>query len=570
MSVQCLEIVKRTGIENDPQKALLQLLEDCIAQTGATTGRLYLLSLSNTAYVQLTSPDHSVRNPPQISLLNNKHELDDSLLRRVIGRRMVERVAEVREQPIGRENAPSAISRLLVPIVRDRVCLGVIDLDSEHPGHFTKEHEETIQVASVVAVLLCEKEDTLQLLKELPRPIDYHQPFDEFLDDIMILIATASRMPCIALHELRDDVLYCLKSYGFSEISEEELHISPIDDYQSFQEAVEDKEPVIENHVDQEHVRLLLESLKLQQVQSFIVVPVLVGKVIFGTLLFAVSSEHEYTTLEKSGLVTIANAVGVAIANYQNFHTAEERLFEMATVSAAITTVDVAQSARHEARNHLQNAQDILLLFQKGVVDTLSRQKDQARRWIHSMSQELFDLNNALQKIKTITKPPEREKTLQCLEELWDEAFSLALGRMEHQRIRYNIRGAATTKVAVDYIRHAFLNLIMNSIDSLKESKKQGRSIEVTIDPQSERAKDIVMRYVDNGQGIDPSKLRPSLDEGVRPVTDIFLAGISSKPGGSGHGLYLVRKIFTDHNGSIDLKEYRNGVVFEMKLPKLG
>ncbi len=541
-----------------------------MALTQATAGTLYHLNLSQTAYVQVAPSEPAPPRYGRINLAGSPDGIDDPLLRKAIRSRKVVRCSELLHQTTSGGGSPNARSRLVVPMVRDRVCVGVIDLDSDEAEHFRQEDEDTVQAASVVALLLCEKEDTLNLLRELQAPVDYQQAFDRFLDDLMTLVAAASGMPFIALRELRDNSLHCLKSFGFTGITDEELSLSPLDDYPVFREAVADRKTVVEKDVTRDEIRSMLERLKLKDVKSFIVVPVLVGTDIFGTLSFAVSCEHEYTTLEKSGLEAIANTVGVAIANHRNFHLAKERVFEEAKMGAAITVVDVAQSARHEARNHLQNCQERLTLLASLDIGGTAKQRAQAQQVVDAISQELMDVTNAIQKIKTVTKPPERAKTAGAIEEIWREAFALVIGRLEQNNIHWNIQGTATTRIAQEYMRFAFLNMILNSVVAFKESKrKKGRRIDVTIDVQGERAKDIAIRYVDNATGIDPSRLKPAPNEGGRPVADIFLPGVTSKSEGSGYGMYLTRKILAEHGGTIDLKDHRSGVVFDIKLPKV-
>jgi putative methionine-R-sulfoxide reductase with GAF domain/nitrogen-specific signal transduction histidine kinase len=566
MLSRVLEMVKRAGLENDPALALKQLLDDVIKETAARCGRLYLLHLATSAYVQFTSPVKPYPQP-RINLLDLPKDADEDVLRQAIAQR---RIVRVQNTAITSPNhATSSVrSRLVVPIVRDNVCVGVFDLDSDQPDHFSSQHEETLQVAALVALLLCELEDVLSLLKALPTPVDYQQPFDQFLDDMITLVATASGLPLIALRELRDDTLYCLKSYGFETLKEDDLHISPYNDYPTFRQAIETRTTKVEHRVDKEHVRRQLDDLKVLNVKSFVVVPVCVGKDLFGTLSFAVKCEHEYTALEQSGLETIANAVGVAIANYRNFHLAEERMYQEARIGAAITTVDVAQSARHEARNFLESCQENLVLLKTMDGNTV-KQRNEQRKLIDEISQELKEAEQALQKIKTVTKPPEREVVSVRIEELWREAFALVTARLQQNDIKYHIAGTASTRGAKDYLRHAFLHLILNSIDAFKESKrKRERRIEVTIDAHSGKTFDLTIRYVDNATGIDPSKLKPSPNEGLHEVKDIFLPGITSKEEGSGYGMYLARKIFADHKGSIELVDHRNGVVFQISLPK--
>jgi nitrogen-specific signal transduction histidine kinase len=74
------------------------------------------------------------------------------------------------------------------------------------------------------------------------------------------------------------------------------------------------------------------------------------------------------------------------------------------------------------------------------------------------------------------------------------------------------------------------------------------------------------MKYTDNGIGVDVSRLMGKDFQGTPRITDIFLPGVTTKPAGSGYGLYLVRRALDSHHGSIDLVDYRNGISFKISI----
>jgi len=559
-------IVKQASAESTGS-ALDDLMEACRVQTGASTGRLYKLDLAKAAFVLHGAHDQRAGADMLVSLRGGRDGTEDSALRKAIHECVTVRLDALAQQPLGRVGPEPARSRLIVPIVRNRVPLAIIDLDSDRQDHFTSEHEEVVSVAALIALLVAEKEDVVNLLKVLQAPVDYQQPWEQFLDEMMLMVAAASRMPIVVLRELTEESLYCLKQYGLDRTADD-LHLSPVSDYEVFEKVVQERHLIALGPKDISHAEHL-RKLDLKAVRSAIILPVLVGQDVFGTLSFATLCTHDYTPLQQQALQAVANAVGIAIANHRNFHNAQSRLFERATIGAAITTVDIAQSVRHEARNHLQDAQEALGLLHKSDVIPTKAQEEVNRR-VSEISEQLRSVDIALQKIKTITKPPERQKKAQRLDDLWREAFGLALGRLEHLGIDWQVSGAGIVNVAPDYIRTAFLNLILNSIDAFKSAKKKGRTIRITIGAADEKARDVLVRYVDNATGIDASKLASPHIEGGCSVGDIFLPGVTSKADGSGYGLYLVRKIISEHHGSIDLIDHRNGVVFEMKLPRHG
>ena len=561
--VHLLDLAKLAS-HNDARSTLQGLLESCVDVTGATSGSILLLRLSESAYVETVVFPSSGREPRRVMLESRGFDADP-LLRSAIRHRSL-----MNSPPAGHFAVPRAFpeSRLLVPMSQDDVCTGVMELRKPLPARFNRQHEDILRFASHLALMLNEKEYTLNLLATLHKPITYDQPHDVFLDEIMLQVADAARMPYIVLRRLSGESLRCYKTYGI-DLDLGDLDIDSIASNPPFQRAVRQRVPQVETEVYQDYAQRLLRRLQLQdRVKSFIVVPILLGDDVYGTLSFAVACPHSYTTLEKHGLTMVANAVGVALANYENFHKAQERVFEEAKISTAITAVDVAQSARHEAWNLLQNSQELL-----GVLRTLKitppKLHTQIAELAAALSERLYGVDTELQKIKAVTKAPARTTGRYRLNALWNEAFAPVAGRLKRLDVSHTVRGIGFATVAADYIRHAFLNLILNSIDAFRESKrKRGRTITVTIDEQSSKAKDNVITYDDNATGIDPHSLGPVLADSQLGVVAIFQSGVTSKGYGSGYGLYLTRKILTEHRGSIDLVSHTGGVRFKITIPK--
>jgi signal transduction histidine kinase len=563
-------MVRRANVEHEPAVALDHLCLACVEMTCASAGRIYVLDLANSAYV-LHDPERRPagdRRAFQVSLLE---PAEKSLLRRAIDGGRSCRVPQIDNQPRYRVGLPDALSRMIIPILRDRTCLGVIDLDSIEPDHFTADHQELVEMAAQVALMLLEKGDTLNLLEKLQRPIKFDQPENDFLDALMLLIAEASRMPIITLRELREDTLYCRRSFGLGGKDDEEMHLSPFERFPMFARAVSDRTVVVERDMAKPEVRQLLEHLHQvdQSIQSICVVPILTGERVFGTLSFAVKCAHDYTNIEVNGLRTIANAVGVSYVNYRNFQKVSADRFEMARVGAAIMTMEVSQAVRHEARTLLDAAQTRMGNLKHAYSGRIKGDEEaKFKEDLDKIKDLVFRSSLALQKIKTASKPPDREYKLVSLRDLWREAFDLVSGHLGTERISFDVKGNAEAKVYSEFLRFAFLNIISNSIDAFQEARKQNRRIDVEI-TTFDRANDVTIRYNDNGPGIDPSKLK-SLDDETLKLTpeSIFEHGVTSKKEGSGYGMYLVRKAITDHKGSIYLRSHRNGVNFEILLPK--
>ncbi len=112
------------------------------------------------------------------------------------------------------------------------------------------------------------------------------------------------------------------------------------------------------------------------------------------------------------------------------------------------------------------------------------------------------------------------------------------------------------------FLEQVFINLMMNSIDSISE-KKMNSEFEGEIKINfNENDRFIIMNFTDNGLGIKSND-----------VDEIFNPFYSTKEVGKGTGLGLAicLNIINDHKGKISLKSTNNAeTTFEILLPKRG
>jgi signal transduction histidine kinase len=556
-----VDTLGRAAQSDDPSEVLRALLEQISAHTGATSGDLYLLDLSKSGFARAFSTngnDH--RAPDWLPLGSATRARLDSATRTVL---------ETMQPVRGEQSATDASFRtLLVPISRENACLGLISLSTN--GAFEEAHVPAVQIVAQLAAYHLETHYTLRLLTVMEKPINYHQSRDEFLDDLMLRAAEASGFPYIVLRELDKDgsSLECIRFFGFSNVTLADLHLTPLSDYPLFEAAIVGRGTrVLAGNVAQSGT-VIGELAESEGVERVVVVPIIVGADVFGTASFSIACDHDITRLQQRGLEAIANSIGGAIASYRNMGLANEVFFERAKAAAAFTTVDVAQAARHEARNYVHNAQTNMLTLSKMVgKSSSSKGKPDIASLIDDVFNDLGNIDIALDKIKAITKPVDHAREAYELSRLWQEAFDLVGGRLHAMNVRYTIRGSVLVDCIPDLLRHGFLQLVLNSIDSFKASgKKRGHAISVTIERPNEDQ--VFMRYTDNGIGLDIAGLMGRDFQGTPKVTDIFLPGVTTKEGGSGYGLYLVRRALAEHHGSIDLCDYRNGMSFDIVLTR--
>ncbi|MCK5099579.1 MAG: HAMP domain-containing histidine kinase, partial [Desulfobacteraceae bacterium] len=101
-------------------------------------------------------------------------------------------------------------------------------------------------------------------------------------------------------------------------------------------------------------------------------------------------------------------------------------------------------------------------------------------------------------------------------------------------------------------LKRVFLNLFMNACQAIENQKEQ----KIAIRLWSEHG-NVMFSIQDNGPGIS---------EDITPL--IFKECFSTRDEGTGLGLFLVKKIVEDHNGSIKLSSNdTNGTLFVLSFP---
>ena len=139
-----------------------------------------------------------------------------------------------------------------------------------------------------------------------------------------------------------------------------------------------------------------------------------------------------------------------------------------------------------------------------------------------------------------------------------------ALGkRLDHMAITLSCPDDIQIKTDPQLLSRILENLLLNTYEACfstkgvenRETKMPAVDITVTLDPIQHQVAIII---TDNGPGIDP-KLLPD---------DLFLPLKTTKPNGSGIGLWQVRQLVGNLNGSIMADNYTNsGAVFTIQIP---
>jgi signal transduction histidine kinase len=241
------------------------------------------------------------------------------------------------------------------------------------------------------------------------------------------------------------------------------------------------------------------------------------------------------------------------------------QMSQYAGAAVAISAVEVARIARHEATGRVDTAQIALrnVWVKAGRPAALLES-------IEAVGDDLRDVNSALLKIKYATSPPREEWRSTSMHEIWQDAVNGVAEKLRAEKIDATYTGPRVDVYAQpDWLQHVFFNLLLNSIDAFGDAKRGGRRIELSASQPSARSATVEFVYRDNASGVIPQRLHIPSDAADLPVREqLFQPGVTSKKRGSGLGLWLVRHILSDHYGSIDLTDRRGGIMFLIRLPK--
>jgi signal transduction histidine kinase len=144
------------------------------------------------------------------------------------------------------------------------------------------------------------------------------------------------------------------------------------------------------------------------------------------------------------------------------------------------------------------------------------------------------------------------------LGEVVDEALGIAkyYHRTKHRDIETAISRELPPVVGVrDHLTQVVLNLILNAIDA---TDADGR---IRLSGAWDRAGWVVLTVADDGRGVAPQER-----------DRLFQPYFTTKPRGTGLGLYVSRQIVEEHGGRIELgePEAEEGAVFQIRLPAAG
>lgn len=194
----------------------------------------------------------------------------------------------------------------------------------------------------------------------------------------------------------------------------------------------------------------------------------------------------------------------------------------------------LAAGMAHEIKNPLTSIKTFAEFLPKKYDDIEFRNK-----FSKLVIDEVDRVNSIVQQLLDFSKPTDPILKLLKISETMDETLSLLSSNLIQHKISLNkdFDSSLMTMVDKNQLKQAFLNLLLNSIQSMST----GGTLTIGVKPL--RSKFISIIIQDTGAGINSEHLN-----------HIFDPFYTTKEGGTGLGLAIVHSIITKHGGKIDVQ----------------
>jgi PAS domain S-box-containing protein len=188
-----------------------------------------------------------------------------------------------------------------------------------------------------------------------------------------------------------------------------------------------------------------------------------------------------------------------------------------------------------------------------GQLGRMTDLPDNARRRLTLMHQEVQRLEKFLSDMSTFTKGAPPQKTVGDLLALIREVAELMDGGFKEHSVVFSLEaGSPVPAFAFDpgQIRQVLINLFKNAMEAMPE----GGELSVRVEVQDGF---LILKITDTGSGISPEQLH-----------NLFTPFFTTKPGGTGLGLTIVRGLISQHQGEISIdSDTGRGTTCTIRLP---
>ena len=221
---------------------------------------------------------------------------------------------------------------------------------------------------------------------------------------------------------------------------------------------------------------------------------------------------------------------------------------------------NVARKLAHEIKNPLTPIQLTIDNLKSKYLETIDENKKiKYQENLKTIQKQIKQIENLVNEFSDFARMPKPLLKKNNIHEVINENINL-LNKIDSDiKIKLINHLSKEQNANFDYeqFNRLFFNLIKNSIESIQEKSQKDSKIDKNIDIEIRSKGDyIIINLLDTGIGFKNKNTK-----------DLIKPYFTTKQKGTGLGLSIVDKIISDHNGSINFINQKNGAKIQLIIP---
>ena len=221
---------------------------------------------------------------------------------------------------------------------------------------------------------------------------------------------------------------------------------------------------------------------------------------------------------------------------------------------------NVARKLAHEIKNPLTPIQLTIDNLKSKYLETIDENKKiKYEENLKTIQKQIKQIENLVNEFSDFARMPKPLLKKNNIHELISENINLLNKIDSNIKIKLINHLSKDQNANFDYeqFNRLFFNLIKNSIESIQEKSQKDSKIDKNIDIEIRSKGDyIIINIFDTGIGFKNKNTK-----------DLIKPYFTTKQKGTGLGLSIVDKIISDHNGSINFINQKNGAKIQLIIP---
>lgn len=206
----------------------------------------------------------------------------------------------------------------------------------------------------------------------------------------------------------------------------------------------------------------------------------------------------------------------------------------------------LAAGIAHEVGNPLTGISSLVQMLRRRDLDGYTREK------LELVGDQLQRIQGIVRELVTFSRPASSAQERLAIGDIIDDALSIAKYYKGTKQRRLVVH-AAPDLPPVPGVRGELVSVLLNLVLNAVDATEKGGRIEIAAETSDEAVR---MRVSDDGVGIDAEQM-----------DRLFQPYFTTKPRGTGLGLFMVRKLLARHGGTIQcVSRVGEGATFEITL----